>query len=85
MEHANDQKKRSGVHGMCGTMADCRRGMPWCGFFLVIAGLLWLIVHSGWLATDLFWPVLMVLMGTWMILPPFWRKMVNSAGERTKP
>jgi hypothetical protein len=85
MEHANDREKRHGGHGMCRKMADCRRGMPWCGFFLVIAGLLWLIVRSGWLAADLFWPVLLVLMGTGMILPPLWRRKVNGTGEPTKP
>jgi hypothetical protein len=84
MEHGNDGAKRAEVHGMCGMMAGYRQGMPWCGIFFLLAGLLWLIVRSGWLAADLFWPVLMVMIGTWMVLPPLWRRMVHGTDEPIK-
>lgn len=77
MEHIADQGKKTSAYALCGTAEGHYRRKKWCGSFLVLVGLLWLSVCAGWLDADLFGPVLLMLMGTWIILPPVLRRMTR--------
>ena len=74
MVQTADVEKKRGAYALCGKTEGHYRRKKWCGSFLVIVGLLWLFVRFGWIAADLFGPILLVLMGTWIILPPFLRR-----------
>lgn len=85
MEGANDREKRPVAGGMCGRAAGRCPGMNWCGVFFVLAGLLWLAARTGWLAPELFWPVLLVFMGTLMILPHLWKRAGRGEERTSRP
>jgi len=67
-----DQEKKTGRRTFCST-PEGHHQKQWCGSLLVIIGLLWLSARLGWINGDFFGPALLILMGTWMVLPPLVR------------
>ena len=47
----------------------------WCGLFMLIAGLLWLGARLNLIDGNLFWPLLLISMGTSIILSIFWKRV----------
>jgi hypothetical protein len=71
-----------------GTRSFCRRGEKgfchpkWCGLFMIIAGLLWLGARLNWLSGDLFWPLLLIIMGTSIVLSVLLKRGSEEKGKQ---
>lgn len=81
METTMNQEKKTGMRTFCSSPEGRHHQKKWCGSFLVIIGLLWLGTRLGWINGDFFGPVFLILMGTWMILPPLLRTVRKSENQ----
>lgn len=80
METIVDKEGKKGTRHHCATEGR-RCGGKWCGSFMITVGLLWLASLSGWINGDYFWPILFILMGTWMMLPLLLKHRNNGQGQ----
>ena len=71
---ANEHKS-----SLCGSWSSDRNSSIGFGVLLVIIGLVWLGAKTGyipmeWFHSEFFWPVVFILLGSWMVIKSVIRK-----------
>ena len=75
MEQTIDMGRKATTQTYCGPAEGHYSRKKWCGSLMILIGLLWLSACLGWFDAALFGPVLLMLIGTWIILPPLLRSL----------
>ena len=57
----------------------------WCGVFMIVAGLLWLAGRLGWISGELFWPLLLIIVGSVITLSYLVRRGKSENGQSIYP
>ncbi|PKN35964.1 MAG: hypothetical protein CVU61_00230 [Deltaproteobacteria bacterium HGW-Deltaproteobacteria-19] len=78
MDRSNG-KERSACFSVTGDRADHRE---WCrrsrlGILFIIIGTLWLMAGVGWIAGDLFCPLMLIVVGLWICITSVMSKNKN--------